>query len=249
MAAGLDHIGIVGPDLDALAGAVSALGFHLTPHAAHAGGRTGNRCVMLRDGGYLELMGIAPGQRSATLERFLARGPGGHILALSVADTAAALARLRRAGFAVEEVTAADRDAADGRRARFSLVMPPDPPEGRAILIRHETPDLLWRPETPLHPNGAVSLLEAVFAADIPAATAAFLSRVAGRPAEPDPAGGYRIPLVRGLIRILPRAAATVLYPAGGGPIVGLTLGTATGGGEIFHAGGVTIRLAAGGEP
>jgi hypothetical protein len=36
------------------------------------------------------------------------------------------------------------------------------------------------------------------------------LSRLAGRPAEPDPLGGYRIPLARGVLRILPPAA---LFP------------------------------------
>jgi 4-hydroxyphenylpyruvate dioxygenase-like putative hemolysin len=97
-AIGLDHVGIAGADLDALAEAFSRLGFHLTPRAAHAGGRTANRCIMLRDGGYLELMATVPGQRSATLDRFLATGSGAHILALAVADETAARDRLRRAG-------------------------------------------------------------------------------------------------------------------------------------------------------
>src|SRR4051794_13448553 len=97
-AIGLDHIGIVGADLDALSDAFTGIGFNLTPVAKHASGRTANRCIMLRDGGYLELISTVSGQSSATLDRFLTRGPGAHILALEVGDEAVAGDRLRRAG-------------------------------------------------------------------------------------------------------------------------------------------------------
>src|SRR3984957_16270459 len=121
-AIGLDHVGIVGADLDALARAFSGLGFHLTPYATHASGRTSNRCVMLRDGGYLELIATVPGRSSATLDQFLARGPGAHILALAVADETAAVDRLRRAGVAAKaSVTSRDTDR-ERVTARFALV-------------------------------------------------------------------------------------------------------------------------------
>ena len=225
-AIGLDHVGIVGADLEALARAFFGLGFHLTPRATHASGRTANRCVMLRDGGYLELMATVPGKSSVTLDRFLARGPGAHILAMEVDDEVAALDRLRRAGITTE-VSLTER-AADqqGVKVRFALVLPPDPPEGRMLLIRHLTRDLLWRPDNVEHPNHAVALAEVVYASDTPAETMTRLSRLAGRPAEPDPLGGYRIPLVRGMLRILPHAAAAMLFPgaSGGGPLSGLTI-------------------------
>jgi hypothetical protein len=273
-AIGLDHVGIVGADLDALARAFSGLGFHLTPYAAHASGRTANRCAMLRDGGYLELMATVPGQSSATLDRFLARGAGAHVLALEVADEAAARDRLRRAGIA-SEVSTTGRDADQhGAKARFAVVMPSDLPEGRVLLIRHLTRDLLWRPDTVDHPNRAVALTEAVYASDAPAETMTRLCRLAGRPAEPDPLGGYRIPLARGCVRILPRAAAAALFPGAAGvpPLVGLTLaaelpngitggithaptgqtttgqatiGHATASGRAIHVGGVAIRFTA----
>ncbi len=62
-AIGLDHVGIIGTDLEALAREFSGLGFHLTPRAIHAGGRTANRCMMLRDGGYLELIATVSGEQ------------------------------------------------------------------------------------------------------------------------------------------------------------------------------------------
>ena len=258
-AVGLDHIGIVGADLDALAQAFEDLGFHLTPRAAHAGGRTANRCAMLRDGGYLELMATVPGQSSTTLDRFLACGPGAHILALEVADEAAALARLRRAGVDAGEVSVTERrvdqvapdGTSQGPLARFALVLPPDPPPGppeehglgRVLLIRHLTPGLLWRPDAVTHPNGARALTEAVYATDSPARTMATLSRLAGVPAVPDPLGGYRLPLARGCVRVLPRAAAAALFPgAVGPPLLGLTLAGEGGGERVVHAGGVALR-------
>jgi hypothetical protein len=249
-ATGLDHVGVVGADLDALAQAFSGLGFHLTTLAAHASGRTANRCVMLRGGGYLELMATLPGHRSTTLDRFLARGPGAHILALEMRDEVAAIDRLRRAGITAE-VSITERDA--GRHAakvRFALIMPPDPPEGRMLLIRHLTRGLLWRPDTVVHPNHAVALTEAVYATDSPAETMTRLSRLAGHPAEPDPLGGYSIRLARGALRILPRAVAAALFPgaAGAPPLIGLTIAVETGDAtndRIVHAGGVAIRFTA----
>jgi hypothetical protein len=247
VAIGLDHVGIVGADLDRLAQSFLELGFHLTPHAAHASGRTGNRCVMLRNGGYLELIATEPGQSSATIARFLAIGPGAHILAVEVDDETAAAGRLRRAGVVVGDVSMTERDAGpDGAKARFALVMPPDPPEGRVLLIRHLTRELLWRPEHVAHPNHAVALTEVVYATDAPAETMTRMSRLAGCPAEPDPLGGYRLRLARGTIRVLPRVAAAQLLPGATAatPLIGMTIAAEAAGDRVVHAGGVAIRFA-----
>ncbi len=211
-ATGLDHVGIVGRDLDSLAAAFEAVGFHLTPLARHAGGRTGNRCVMLRDGGYLELMSTIDNGTSATLDRFLARHAGAHILALRIANEDAVLSRLRLAWDPVPQPSRTNRavDDADSHspRARFSLITPPDPPEGRVHLIRHETPEALWQERFLNHANNAVALEEVVLVVPEPAETAAWYSVLAGRPLVPEPAGGYALPLPRGRVRILPREAS-----------------------------------------
>jgi hypothetical protein len=233
---------------------------------------------MLRDGGYLELIATVPGQTSATLDRFLARGPGAHILALEVADEAAALDRLRRAGI-TGDLSVSERavDAAEANaKVRFAVILPAEPPDiaspgrtsqnvGRILLIRQLTRDLLWRPDNTLHPNHAAALTEAVYATDAPAEIMTRLSRLSGRPAEPDPLGGYRIILARGRVRILPGAAAAELFPGrrdGGPPLLGLTIATDTpraagnvprvgvtttapDGNPIVHAGGVAIRFVA----
>lgn len=215
----LDHVGIVGRDLTALAAAFEAAGFHLTPLARHAGGRTGNRCAMLRDGGYLELMSTIGNGTSATLDRFLARHEGAHVLALRIGNEGAVLSRLRLAWDTVPPPSRTDRAVDDNDphspRARFSLITPPDPPEGRVHLIRHENPEALWQDRFLHHPNNAVALEEVVLFVPDPAATAAWYSLLAGRPVVPDPASGYALPLPRGRLRILPGGAAAAPRIAG----------------------------------
>ena len=204
----LDHVGIVGRDLSEIASAFEAIGFHLTPIARHAGGRTGNRCIMLRDGGYLELLSTIDNGVSATLDRFLARFAGAHILALRIDDEQAVLNRLRLAFGTVPDAShthrAVDDTESEDNRARFSLITMPDPPEGRVHLIRHETPQALWQQRFLQHPNNAVALNEVVLMAPGPATTAAWYSRLAGQAVIPDPAGGYALPLLRGRVRIVP---------------------------------------------
>jgi hypothetical protein len=52
-----------------------------------------------------------------------------------------------------------------------------------------------------------------VIATPDPAETAAFLSRLAGRPVTPDPAGGYALDLPHGRVRALDASAAQALVP------------------------------------
>ena len=125
--------------------------------------------------------------------------------------------------------------------------MPPDSPDGRVLLIRHLTRDRLWQPAHTFHANHAVALTEAVYATASPAETMARLSLLSGRPAEPDPLGGYRVVLARGCLRFLPLAAAAGLFPGTVGQprLIGLTIAIDSGGepGRFVQAGGVAIRF------
>jgi hypothetical protein len=223
----LDHVGVVGHDLAALATQYERLGFMLTPRALAGGGRIANRCVMLRHG-YLELMALTQGGRSATLERMLARHAGAHIIALAVDDAAATIARLYRAGIDCPAAEQSERaiDAAEpsGPHARFLHLPVPEQPEARLNLIRHLTPELLWQERFLRHPNHAVALEEIVLAVPVPAESAARFSRLAGRPVVPDRAGGCALLLPRGSIRLLPPEGfeAKPVVPS----IVGITLRT-----------------------
>jgi hypothetical protein len=224
-AGSLDHVGICARDPAPLWAAYESLGFHLTPVAQQSGRRspdapvellaTANRCAMLREG-YVELLAILePGRFDNGLERLLVRYAGMHILAFGIADAQTELARLRRAGIDLPGVSHLERpvDKPDGPRARFSRLPLPDAPEGRLQLIQHHTPELMWQERWLHHPNRAVALDSVILAVESPAETAAALSRLTGRALEPDPAGGYRLPLPQGRVRILPPEALAAVLP------------------------------------
>ena len=228
----LDHAGLAGPDLHALHVQYTALGFTLTPLARQSGRltadgpvvpwATANRCAMLH-GSYIELLGILdPTLPTNGLDTFLARYPGLHILALGIQDEHAALARLTRAGLHIPGILHLHRpvDSADptGPQARFARIPLPDAPEGRIQLIRHLTPDAIWQPRFMAHPNNAHALEALILAVPDPADTAARLSRLAGTPVTPDPAGGYALPLTPSplftqVVRILPAHALPAVLP------------------------------------
>jgi hypothetical protein len=213
VALSVDHVGVVGADLAALANDFRALGFQTTPLAAHAGGRTGNHCVMFADS-YLELIGTLPGGASATLERFLARYAGAHILAFAIDDPQAAVGRLGRAGMAGLSSYETERalDDADPASARvgFTLITPPDPAFGRLHLIRHHTRDALFAPVTRAHPNRAMALGGVTLGAPDPAALAATLSRLSGRAVVVDPDGVLRLDLPGPSVRVLAAGVAMI---------------------------------------
>lgn len=219
----LDHVGVVTRELSALADSYERLGFTLTPLARQADGRIGNRCVMLHRS-YIELLAVVdPQASSATLERFLARYAGVHILAFGINDVPATLARLSRAGVEAS-ATQAERpidDAdPDGPRARFEWVHVPDQPEGRINLVRHLSPQALWQPRFLNHPNKAAVLSEVSILVAEPADTAARFSRLVGCVVVPDPAGGFALDLAFGRVRVLQADGPVVPR------IADLTLGT-----------------------
>jgi hypothetical protein len=144
------------------------------------------------------------------MERFLARYEGIHVLSLAVDDAEAARVRLAGLGFPVELLRSA-RATPEGE-ARFARIpLPGDAP--RVQLIQHLTPELVWRADDLVHPNGAAALDAVVVVADPPDALAAYLSGVAGVPAMPDPAGGALLALGRSLIRVLPPEALGSVFP------------------------------------
>ncbi len=214
IAPGLDHVGVVSSDLNALAATYERLGFTLTPLSRYSDGRIGNRCAMLQ-GSYIELLAVAgPNARSATLERFLSRYAGVHLLAFAIPDEQMALARLRRAGIEQASVSRFVRkfDDADpsGAEAAFVLVQTQEQPEGRFNLVRHLTPDVLWQEAFMRHENNAVTLEEVSIAVAAPADSAARLSRLVGCAVVPDRIEGLALDLARGGVRLPPANSGIV---------------------------------------
>ncbi|TPG58072.1 VOC family protein [Roseomonas nepalensis] len=218
-ASGLDHVGVLSRDALALWGAYERLGFALTPVAQQSGANgplgTANRCAMLRSG-YIELLAIVdPALPDNGAGAMLDRMAGALILALGMDDAEGNLARLRRAGIDLPGVLPLSRAVEPGGPiARFKRLPLPAAPEGRVQLVRHLTPELLWREDWMRHPNGARALRAAIIVSDAPAASAARLSRLAGLPLEPDPAGGFALPLPDGArVRIMGPEEAAALLP------------------------------------
>ena len=105
------------------------LGFTLTLLARQEDGRIGNRCAMLRRS-YIELLAVVdPTAKSATLDRFLERYAGIHIMAFSIDDPQSALTRLRGAGIdvaGISQLSLGDRRHASCRWAG-AICANPDP--------------------------------------------------------------------------------------------------------------------------
>ena len=182
----LDHTGTIVRDLAAGAARWEALGFTLSPVSRQRGAVPGeagmqpwasaNRCAVF-ERGYLELIGLVDPAAFNPWAKFLARFEGMHLLALRCAHADDAWELLApKAGFLAPPVARERPLLVDGapRVMRFRNLFSRDEacPEGRWIVIEHQTPDYLWQPALMRHENGARALEEALVVADDPAVAA-----------------------------------------------------------------------------
>ncbi len=190
----LDHVGFMLRDLDAGAERWRKLGFKLSlrsPQMGRVPGEsemapwaTSNHCAMF-ERGYLELIGVTNPENFNPWTAFLDRFEGPHITALRCEDadrTYAALSgridhfdpplqRLRNAPYG------------DGVRPfKFRNIFSQDAhfPEGRYIVIEHQTPEVIWQEELMVQPNGAKSFSELIFCADGQSGMLDRLARISG---------------------------------------------------------------------
>ena len=198
----------------------SALGFTLTPLARQNDGRIGNRCAMLHRS-YIELLAVVdPNAGSATLDRFLARYAGIHILAFAIDDPQAGTARGSSGPISIAgghlriDRPIDDRDPA-GPRARFELIQLPDQPEGRINLVHHLTPEALWQERFLRHANNAATLDEVVTRRRGSGGKRRRASRVLSDPLWSLTAtGGFALELAHGRVRLLPPEADAPTFRA-----------------------------------
>jgi hypothetical protein len=176
----LDHVGALVRDLGAGAARWERLGFTLSPVSPQRGavpGRDGmhpwasaNRCAIF-ERGYLELIGLVNPSAYNPWQHFLERREGLHLLALRCQNADEAYAGLRAAAPFLQPPVQRERQIVgpgSERTLRFRNVFSSDAlcPEGRYIIIEHQTPELLWQPELMRHANGAVGLEEVFVVAD-----------------------------------------------------------------------------------
>ena len=217
----LDHAGAIMRDLSAGSKRWERLGFALSPVSRQRGkmpGRdedgawaTANRCAIFKQG-YLELIGVVDDTCFNPWTRFLNRFEGLHLLALRVADADAAYAKLaKRADPStvtlnppVQRQRKLDVDGVE-RTMGFRNIFSKDEhyPEGRYIVLEHQTPEYLWQPRYLSHPNGALALESVFVCADNVPAQRARLTGIVENPAKEgtdgvlrfSPAGGGAIEL------------------------------------------------------
>lgn len=232
----LDHLGWIGPDLHEAAAAWERLGFTLSrvspqmgftgPDGALEPWASANRCAVFEDG-YLELIGIVDPARHNPWLAYLERGAGPHIAAFRVAEADPAFPPLasRVDGFdpPVQRRRMAPVGLAEAEgetEMRFRNIFSQDAfwPEGRFIVIEHQTPEALWQPVLTRHANGARALLEAIFVAPDIAPTTDRLARLLDRPAEATVDGARIVAAGGGLISILRLDVFSARFPGAAAP-------------------------------
>lgn len=203
VALSLDHAGAIVRDLAAGALRWEKLGFALSPLSRQRGkmpGRnedgpwaTANRCAIFKQG-YLELIGVVDDSCFNPWTKFLDRFEGLHLLALRVANADAAYEALARRTDTLNPPVQRERKLdVDGieRTMGFRNIFSRDEhyPEGRYIVLEHQTPEFLWQPRYQVHPNGALGLESVHVSAEDLNAQSARLEALLGTPAIETPEG------------------------------------------------------------
>lgn len=225
--ASLDHLGAIINDLAAGARRWEKLGFALSPVSRQSGRMpdrneegpwaTANRCAIFKRG-YLELIGVVDAATFNPWTKFLARFEGLHLLALRVPNADEAYAEFaKRTATLNAPVQRARKLDVDGAEAtmRFRNIFSKDAsyPEGRYIVLEHQTPDYLWQPRYQAHPNGALALDAALVCANDVPAQGARLETITGVPAAKGADGVLRFfPAGGGCVELHSAAAIEARY-------------------------------------
>lgn len=237
----LDHTGQMRADLDAGAAALERLGFLLSPETPQQGAAPGtsgmqpwataNRCALFREG-YLELIGIRAPDRFNPWAHFMARHEGIHIAAFRCGSADEAWSGMAAHGFRPPVQRARSTPAGD---MRFRNIFSRDEcwPEGRIIVIEHQTPEVLWRPELLVHPNGALALRQCLFVSDRPEELS---TRLAAFGADPQ---GWSVLSASGFAAMFPGETAPALPCMAGHVVAFADLGRAI---RVIEGNGVPVE-------
>lgn len=223
-----DHVNHSVADFSDACARMEQLGFTLSPRsdqlAPDAAGElkpTGmaNRCVMLEEG-YIEVSGTVGGDSPAVraFRELVEKYVGVHLLALGTMDPEYQVGVLPDAGFAPASMMNYQRmvEVEGGEElARFTLAITPKEllPEARLLMVRHETPQVIWQQRWVSHANGATGLREVVFVSDDMGESTDRFARFTGvTPAAL--AEGQRFDLERGQLTLLTSDVASRYFPA-----------------------------------
>lgn len=181
---GIDHLIVMVRDLDNSLRLWQALGFAPTPRGFHATGGTANHLIML-DRTYIELLGMADPRSESPYRAMIEQAPGLWGIAFrGSADETFRYWQERELNPAAPTSLAREVEIA-GRleQARFRLTMLERTRNLPFLLFCCEqlTPQFVWQPGSPAHPNGARALQEVIVVMNNEDIQEQF-ERVAGRP-------------------------------------------------------------------
>lgn len=222
----LDHVGLVGPSIEALRSSWSARGFSVTePEELMAlDAATGQRvslgqrsCHIIFERGYIELTAVDAVTPKHHLHPWIS-GPSSRsevslsIIAIGADDIEGVHARLAAGRLPVGAIAQASRPIHYGARRgdalfRWFMLDAASTPEALVCFVRNERPELVFQPEVQQHPNGARALDSVIICADEPRATADRYAGYAGSVSVAAASGLFRCPLRDGVIWVGTAAA------------------------------------------
>ncbi|HLY44824.1 MAG TPA: VOC family protein [Stellaceae bacterium] len=207
----LDHVVIdVRDRMGEAARIFAALGFTLTPRGHHTLGSMNHLAMFATD--YLELLGFGPAGESRPELAPFPVGLNG--LVFKTADADAVYAHAQAAGLPILPVQAFSRPVevhGEHRDARFRTTRldPAKIAMGRVYFCEHLTPELVWRPEWLVHPNGARTIRRVVVATADPDRMAGLFRALFGAGSvSGEPGGGCVV--AAGAARVELRTAAAI---------------------------------------
>src|SRR5450756_770453 len=157
MPATLDHVVIDGRDrMDEAVRTFERLGFQLTPRGHHTLGSINNLAMFATN--YIELLGFGDNAGARPSLAGFPVGLNGLVFKTDDADETADHAQ--HAGVTTSPVQAFSRPVdLDGQQRdacfRVTHVSPEESGIGRVYFCQHQTPEMVWRPQWQVHPNGA----------------------------------------------------------------------------------------------
>ncbi|WNR46803.1 VOC family protein [Paenibacillus roseipurpureus] len=163
----IDHIGIVGSNLESMINAFAKLGFHTTGVTSLDLGDTNDQPAsqnahFVFNFGYMELIAS---KGTDHLADYVQKYEGMHILAMASGQAQASFEIFKRNGLDPGKVFLSTRYAAHGERtgtAAFEWFGFNEQtfPEGLVCVVQHHTPELIYQPKRIVQPNGVYGLVE-----------------------------------------------------------------------------------------
>lgn len=177
----IDHVGIVGRQIDQMVATFAKLGFDAPNGVTDLevgigdGRKASQNTHFVFDAGYIELIAS---DGTDHLRNYIKRNEGLHIMAMASHHIQAAYASMEQASLAPQAVLHSSRRAAHGKRTgtgKFAWFTFAEDrfPEGLVCVTEHLTPELIYQPERFVQPNGALALGEVFLLSEEPLAAVA----------------------------------------------------------------------------